>query len=72
MKNYNSADIIKSLKKVGLKKGDLVLINPEIYKLGKMDNLNIYDEFFNSIKKVIGNSGTICVNTFTFKKYYKV
>lgn len=69
MKNYNLVDIVETLKKVGLKRGDLVFINSEIYKLGNMlniKNMDIYGAFFNSIKKVIGDSGTICCNTFTF------
>ncbi len=69
MKSYSQNDIIKSLKKVGLKKGDLVHINPEIFKLGQLSaskNLNVYSVFFSLIKKLIGDSGTICLNTFTF------
>ena len=70
MKNYNSADIEKSLKKIGLKRGDSVFINPEIYRLGnfynsKNDN-NIYEELYSIINSIIGKNGTICVNTYTF------
>ena len=69
MKSYNKNDILKSLKNIGIKKGDLVFVNSEIYKLGVLDdsiNINIYDIFFKSIKKIIGSTGTICLNTFTF------
>ena len=69
MKKYDLNDIYKSLKKVGLKKGDLVFVNSEIYKLGIYENTqdnNIFEVFYKSIKKIIGNSGTICLNTFTF------
>ena len=38
MKRYNSDDILRSLKKVGIKKGDLVHVNPEIFKLGEYEN----------------------------------
>ena len=74
MKRYNSDDILRSLKKVGIKKGDLVHVNPEIFKLGEYENYknkNIYDEIYNTIRKVIGISGTICFNTFTFNTLRK-
>ena len=74
MKTYDSKDILKALKKVGLKKGDLVHVNPEIFKLGSynnLDNENVYEVFYNSIRKLIGNSGTICANTFTFNTLRK-
>ena len=55
MKSYSKNDILKSLKNIGVKKGDLVFVNSEIYKLGVLDNstnINIYDIFFKSLKKI--------------------
>ena len=52
----------KALKKVGLKKGDLVH-ESEIFKLGSynnLDNENVYEVFYNSIRKLIGNSNNLC------------
>lgn len=69
MLKYNSKDILKSLRKIGLKKGDLIHINPEIYRLGNYiseKNSNVYEEFYKSVRELIGNTGTICCNSFTF------
>ena len=70
MKIYNQDNIRKCLIKIGLKKGDLVFVNPEIYRLGKFENTksnrNVFEEFYYIIKKIVGSEGTICVNTYTF------
>ena len=37
MIQYTSKQILKSLKKVGLKRGDTLLICPQLYTFGKLD-----------------------------------
>ena len=80
MKTYTVNDLIKSIKKVGIKKGDTIFIFPEIYKFGILEdtksNNKLYEIFFNVIKKIIGPKGTICIQSYTFdtlsfkKKFY--
>ena len=74
MKKYDLNDIFKSFKKIGLKRGDLIFLNSELYKLGLFKDIkesNIFDVFYKSLREVIGNSGTICLNTFTFNTLRK-
>ena len=70
MKTYNQKNIKNSLIEIGLKTGDIVFVNPEIYRLGNFynteGNRNVYEEFFYIIRKIIGESGTICANSYTF------
>lgn len=71
MKTYNKIDISKSLKKIGIKKGDHLFINPEIFKLGfyemKEDNKEAYyGDFISSLKNAVGSRGTLCINSYTF------
>ena len=67
---YNKSEIVKSLKKIGIKKGDNLFINPEIFKLGIYDTKknfnNFYQDYFDSLMNVIGKTGTLCINTYTF------
>ena len=80
MKTYTVNDLIKSIRKVGVDKGDTIFISPEIYKFGILENTQFDDElyriFFKVIKKIIGPKGTICINSYTFdtlrfkKKFY--
>ncbi len=71
MKFYNEKDIEIALKKVGLKKNQIIYINPEIYKFGilkEAQNKNDYFRiFFNKINKIIGKNGTIAINSYTFQ-----
>ena len=70
MKTYTVNDLIKSIKKVGIKKGDTIFIFPEIYKFGILEdtksNNKLYEIFFKVIKKIIGPKGTICIQSYTF------
>mgnify|MGYP001349484269 CR=1 FL=1 len=70
MNSYSKKDILKSLKKLGIKKGDTIFINPEIYKFGVYKNAVNNDDYFNDfyfiIKNLIGRNGTLCMNTYTF------
>ena len=70
MKNYSIKDISRSLNKIPLKKGDCIYINPELFRFGKLINAtknNFYKIFYEIIRKKIGNSGTISINTFSFQ-----
>ena len=70
MKTYTINDLRKSIRKVGIKKGDTVFIYPEIYKFGILENIQsnnqLYEVFFKVIKKIIGPKGTICIQSYTF------
>ena len=71
MNSYSEKNIETALKNVGLKKGQVVYINPEIYKFGilkEAKNKNDYFKiFFNKINNVLGKKGTITVNSYTFQ-----
>ena len=71
MKSYSKKDIIKSLKKLGLKKGETIYINAHLYKFGNLIHVknkkNFYKIFYESIQNIIGKNGTIAVNTHTFQ-----
>ncbi|MDC0472916.1 AAC(3) family N-acetyltransferase [Pelagibacteraceae bacterium] len=71
MKLYNTNDIHKALKKIGISKNDTVYICPEIYKLGKLDGAKSKSEyievFFKIISEIIGPGGTLVINTYTFQ-----
>lgn len=69
MKEYSLQEIKSALIKIGLKKGDVVFVNPEIYRLGRFNenyNKNIFEVFLDALKKILGKTGTICTNTYTF------
>ena len=71
MKTYSLNEIKKSLNVIGLKKGDLVYVNPEFFKLGKLKeakNKNLYFKiFFDLILNKIGKTGTIVSNSYSFQ-----
>lgn len=76
----NKEKLISSLKKIGLKKGDNILVNYEFYRIGPILNnltkLDYYNTVLNSIIQIIGKKGTVAVNTYSFsiarnkKKYF--
>ena len=71
MKNYNRGNIKISLKKLKLKKNDLIYVNPEIYKFGNMDDArnrnDYYKAFYEEIFNLIGKNGTIVSNCYSFQ-----
>jgi len=71
MKKYNKKNIVNSLKKAGLKKGQVIFINTELFKFGNLyeaKNKNHYFKiFFDSIYKIIGKNGTMATNTYSFQ-----
>ena len=70
MKIYKIDDIRKAVKKVGIKKGDVIFIFPETYKFGILENIKyhyrVYESFYKIINEVIGPKGTICIQSYTF------
>ena len=71
MKKYNKKNIIDSLKKVGLKSGQIVYIDSELFKFGSLyeakNKNHYYKIFFDSIYEIIGKNGTIATNSYTFQ-----
>ncbi|WP_257929572.1 aminoglycoside N3'-acetyltransferase [Campylobacter lari] len=67
-KKYSNIDLIKTFKKLGIKKGDILCIHSELIKFGtpllsKNEFLQtILDCFF----EVIGKEGTLIMPTFTY------
>jgi len=70
MKSYSIKELLRGLKAVGVKKGDLLYLVPEIFKFGQLKQdqkfKNPYEIFYKCIKDTIGPSGTLCINTYTF------
>ena len=76
----NKEKLISSLKKIGLKKGDNILVNYEFYRIGPIANnstkIDYYNTVLNSIIEIIGKTGTVAVNSYSFsiarynKKYF--
>ena len=71
MNFYNTKEIYKALKKIGISRNDTIYICPEIYKLGKLNGVKNTSEyiakFFKAISDIIGPGGTIAINTYTFQ-----
>ena len=70
MNDYSKKDIINSLKKVGLKKGDNIFIHSNIGFFGKLENAKTKEEhwriFKDAIFEVITKNGTVIVPTFSY------
>tara|TARA_B100001121_G_C18698551_1_gene626195 strand:+ start:1252 stop:2031 length:780 start_codon:yes stop_codon:yes gene_type:complete len=65
--SYTFKDIINSLRKVGIKNGDVVYLSGDLSLLGNFINKKkILKSFHNAIISVIGKNGTICFPTHTF------
>ena len=58
--------LIKNIKKLGIKKGDTVLVHSDLSNIGfvKIDLKSSINILHNSIISIIGDSGTICVPSF--------
>tara|TARA_B100001250_G_C19798754_1_gene789983 strand:+ start:118 stop:918 length:801 start_codon:yes stop_codon:yes gene_type:complete len=72
MKRFSIIKFNKTLKNLGLKTNDNVLLVPELFRLGKLENVNNAEEYYstilNTILKIIGPKGTIFINTYTFDR----
>ncbi|MEW6044790.1 MAG: AAC(3) family N-acetyltransferase [Thermoproteota archaeon] len=72
MKNhdYSYEDIVKSLRNVGLVKGDKIFIHSNIGFFGRLKDSSTTDDYYkkfkNAIIEVIGNEGTFVVPTFSY------
>ena len=58
MKTYTVNDLIKSIRKVGIDKGDTIFILPEIYKFGILENTQFNNELYEIFFKVIKKKST--------------
>ena len=68
--DYKKIDIIRALKKVGLKSGDSFFTHSNIGFFGRLENCNcienLYQAFKEAIFEVIGKTGTLVVPTFSY------
>ena len=59
---------IKSLKEIGLKKGDNVFIQSDLFRIGLVEKTKtpneICDFYFENLMEYVGDKGTISVLTF--------
>lgn len=67
-KDYTKKDLIITLEKLGIKKGDILCVHTELFNFGfsllsKKEYLSIYIESF---LEVLGESGTLIMPTFTY------
>ncbi len=71
MQKYNKKDIINSLKKVGIKKGQTIFINAHLWKFGQIigakNKQDFFKTFLDSFLTVLGKNGTIAINTHSFQ-----
>ncbi|EAI4828556.1 TPA: AAC(3) family N-acetyltransferase [Campylobacter lari] len=67
-KIFYKHDLIQALKKLGIKKGDIICIHSEIYNLGipLADNKILLQQILESFEEVVGSDGTIIMPTFTY------
>lgn len=69
MKKFKVQDFSKNLSKLGLKKGDVLLVHNSLLNFGIPSDCEISDlpsKMFNELQNVIGNEGTIAAPTFNF------
>ena len=68
--DYSKNDIQDALIKVGIQKGDCVLVHSNLGFFGKLESAKSSTEycnaFFESIMEIIGANGTLIVPTFTY------
>jgi aminoglycoside 3-N-acetyltransferase len=71
MKSYYKKDIINSLKKVGVKKGQAIYINAHLLKFGHLveakNKNDFFKIFFESFLEILGKKGTLAINTHSFQ-----
>lgn len=62
----------KLLKNLGLKKNDIVFVHSDLSKLSSKYNvIDICEDLFNSILKIIGKESSLIVPTFTYENFNK-
>ncbi len=69
METYTKADLVEGLTAAGLVSGDLVLVQSQLYGLGRPAGVNCRDDlpalFLEALLEVLGAEGTLVVPTFT-------
>ena len=67
---YSGEDIVNALRKLGLKRGDMVYFSTGLGFLGKAEGIKSSEDlnklFFDAIRKVLGSEGTILIPTFSY------
>lgn len=75
MADYKFQDIVHALKSVGMKEGDDVFMHTNLGFFGRCENVKSADElcatFFDAVRTIIGNEGTIIVPAFTYSSCHK-
>ena len=68
--DYTENDIVRSLKKAGVKKNDTILCHSDVQKFGVpkcgLNKTKIVKMFFRSFFKILGDNGTLIFPTFTY------
>jgi len=70
MKKYTKQDLLKVLKKSGIKQGDTVLMHSRLFSLGVLEEdavSNIPKVIAESFSEVLGSKGTLAVPTFFYE-----
>jgi len=70
MKKYNISEFKVAFLKIGLSKGDMLLIHSSLLKFGVPNDVNIGElpvNIYTVLQSIIGNNGTIAVPTFNFE-----
>lgn len=69
-KGFVFQDVANALKKIGIKKGDVLMVHADLARFGKLgeitDKKEFANVFINAFLKVIGENGTLIVPTFTY------
>ncbi|MEK7080446.1 MAG: AAC(3) family N-acetyltransferase [Patescibacteria group bacterium] len=69
-KGFVFQDIVKAIRKSGIKKGDVVMVHADLARFGKLGEITDKKEFaavfIEAFLKVIGKQGTLIAPTFTY------
>ena len=69
-KKFYQHDISNSISEIGIKKGDIIYVQSDLGKFGKLseikDKLQYHTVFLDACLDVIGSNGTIIIPTFTY------
>ena len=70
MYDYSKKDLVIALKKVGLKKNDIIICHSNVSRFGLpkggLTKKNIYRTIFKAFFEVISSTGTLIIPTFTY------
>jgi len=69
-KDFRFKDIVGVFKKAGIKNGDVLMINADLGRFGKLGEITNKEEFadifIEAFKQVVGEGGTLVTPTFTY------